>query len=138
MFESTWYRCSKLSNSMPERYPSMQLMEEAALPHVLAWLGLRRAPGARGEGASRKVAHAGCSPPLAPRSSARATLTSRTRLHREEQLPRPGKSVGFDGLVAVLDAANASARLVSDPLPFLATQRVPTDRCARERGVSVG
>lgn len=41
MFESTWYRCSKLSNGMPERYPSTQLMEEAALKHVLQWLGLR-------------------------------------------------------------------------------------------------
>ena len=41
MFESTWYRCGKLSNGMPERYPSLRLMEEAALRHVLAWLGLR-------------------------------------------------------------------------------------------------
>lgn len=44
MFESAWYRCSKLSNGMPERYPTPQAMEEAALPHVLQWLGLRWVP----------------------------------------------------------------------------------------------
>lgn len=87
MYESTWYKCSKLSNGMPERYPTTQAMEEAALPHVLQWLGLR-----------------------------------------QEQLPRPGQSVTFDQLIQILDSVNASARLVSDPMPFLATQRLPTDR----------
>ncbi|KAI8474887.1 MAG: hypothetical protein J3K34DRAFT_406116 [Monoraphidium minutum] len=87
MYESTWYRCSKLSNGMAERYPTTHEMEEAALPHLLAWLGIR-----------------------------------------EEQLPRPGASASFDQLVELLDAVNASAHLVSDPLPFLATQNVPVDR----------
>jgi len=41
MFESTWYKCSKLSGGIPERYPSTQLMEEAALPQVLRWLNLK-------------------------------------------------------------------------------------------------
>ncbi|KIY98196.1 Initiation-specific alpha-1,6-mannosyltransferase [Monoraphidium neglectum] len=87
MYESTWYKCSKLSNGMAERYPTTQAMEEAALPHILSWLGIR-----------------------------------------EDQLPRPGATANFDQLVGLLDAVNASAHLVTDPLPFLATQMVPTDR----------
>jgi hypothetical protein len=37
--------------------------------------------------------------------------------------------VPFDRLVELLDAAGGpTARLVPDPLPFLATHRAPTDR----------
>jgi hypothetical protein len=60
---------------------------------------------------------------MLPRASA---LNSKRA--REKQLPRAGTTVSFDQLVNVLDSVNASARLVSDPMPFLATQRMRTDR----------
>ncbi|GBF90195.1 alpha-1,6-mannosyltransferase subunit [Raphidocelis subcapitata] len=87
MYESTWYKCSKLSNGMAERYPSIDALEAAAHAHIVAWLGLR-----------------------------------------EHQIPPHGATASLDQLVSILDSINASARIVTDPLPFLATQRVPTDR----------
>jgi hypothetical protein len=49
------------------------------------------------------------------------------------QLPGPGEVADFDELVALLAAVGAHTRLVSDPLPFLATTTPPLDRCGARR-----
>ncbi|KAF8060288.1 OCH1 [Scenedesmus sp. PABB004] len=87
MFESIWYKCSKLNADLLSRAASPYDMEVEALHHILAWLGLR-----------------------------------------ESQLPRPGEAASFDELLSLLAGINATARLVSDPVPFLATTTAPLDR----------
>ncbi len=72
---------------------------------------------------------------------------------REHQLPRPGEVASYDELLTMMAGLNASAlgvapqqarppdappvpstaRLVSDPVPFLATTRPPLDRCVAVR-----
>eukprot|EP00878_Enallax_costatus_P024228 GHUV01025837.1.p1 GENE.GHUV01025837.1~~GHUV01025837.1.p1 ORF type:complete len:299 (+),score=51.38 GHUV01025837.1:56-898(+) len=46
----------------------------------------------------------------------------------ERHLPRPGEFANFDDLMTLLDGIGAKARLVTDPVPFLATTRPPLDR----------
>lgn len=87
MFESIWYKCSKLNSDLVSRASTAYDMEAEALQHILAWLGLR-----------------------------------------ESQLPRPGETASFDQLLALLAGIGASARLVTDPVPFLATEKPPLDR----------
>jgi hypothetical protein len=47
---------------------------------------------------------------------------------KDSQLPRPGAHGTFDDLVTLLDSIGARGRIVADPVPFLETQMVPTDR----------
>lgn len=87
MFESIWYKCSKLNADLLMRASTAYDMEIEALQHILAWLGVP-----------------------------------------ERHLPRPGEFANFDDLVTLLDGIGAKARLVTDPVPFLATTRPPLDR----------
>jgi hypothetical protein len=47
---------------------------------------------------------------------------------RESQLPRPGETASFDQLLGLLRGIGAKARLVTDPVPFLATEKPSLDR----------
>jgi hypothetical protein len=47
---------------------------------------------------------------------------------RESQLPRPGETASFDQLLGLLRRIGAKARLVTDPVPFLATEKPAVDR----------
>lgn len=87
MFESIWYKCSKLNADLLMRASSADEMETEALQHILAWLGVP-----------------------------------------EAKLPRPGEFADFDDLLTLLNGIGAKARLVTDPVPFLATTKAPLDR----------
>jgi hypothetical protein len=39
MFESIWYKCSKLNSDLVNRASTAYDMEVEALQHILAWLG---------------------------------------------------------------------------------------------------
>jgi hypothetical protein len=41
MFESIWYKCSKLNSDLVNRASTAYDMEVEALQHILAWLGER-------------------------------------------------------------------------------------------------
>jgi hypothetical protein len=41
MFESIWYKCSKLNSDLVSRASTAYDMEVEALQHILAWLGER-------------------------------------------------------------------------------------------------
>jgi hypothetical protein len=52
---------------------------------------------------------------------------------QDAQLPGPGEVADFDELTALLHMVGAQARLVTDPVPFLATTQLSTDRSAPAR-----
>jgi hypothetical protein len=75
MFESTWYRCSKLAGDLAQDYPTPADMERAALPHVLFKLGLKcggGGPWGEGRGGVAGQPAPGCFP-VAHRKTSKTT-----------------------------------------------------------------